>query len=104
MYLEQKSRVNSSKKDLLLQSNINITRAIVLLPTTPFWNHAIRALFLILNHTYMSINAMDKVSFLPNQSAIAPRARDPAITPNMVTLIVIGGIQCRSQTRFHSDT
>ena len=102
MYLEQKSRVNSSKKDLLLQSNINITRAIVATP--PFWNHAIRALFLILNHTYMSIKAIDKVSFLPNQSAIAPRARDPAMTPNMVTLIVIGGIQCRSQTRFHSDT
>ena len=61
-------------------------------------------LFLILNNTYMSINAIDKVSFLPNQSAIAPRARDPVMTPAMKMLIVIGGIQCFSQTSCHSET
>ena len=42
----------------------------------------------------MRKKVIDKVSFLPNQSAIAPRVSDPAMTPAMKTLIVIGGIQC----------
>ena len=95
MYLEQKSKelVRTSSKTFTFANNNYYRSHSATPPVLKSYQGPYLILFSII-HTYMRINAIDKVSFLPNQSAIAPRTREPAITPAMKMLIVIGGIQC----------